>query len=358
MSSILEVFFKQKYILYINQVLVTIKNFSRLTLMETDRLNMSYSCRICLDDDVRINLIAPCKCSGSSKWVHRHCLDRWRSTREDKAFSSCTECLAHYKLLCIADDNCNTRCSRRMRFTCLLSRDFSFALICTQLVIGFFGGFIWLCDSKKHNLAVTFQMENHILLLYYLLGLVFALTLAGLSFVCMKGECLPNSRYQPCDGFLYPYYVPVNSPHYICCCDGQCASCCAGSGIGDCCTATALGEEALIIVVALVVIFALIGVFVCIVMGVIYVQYVVQRHIKVLRKFSLTKEYIVADLEPGGLSVEQTKGIYLKYSDGDIEMADESVEDGYAMLDAQSLVDGHTEEERRVHNNLVRLGLN
>jgi len=44
-----------------------------------------YPCRICLEDEVdRKLVIAPCACAGSQKWVHRVCLNKWRSTREDK----------------------------------------------------------------------------------------------------------------------------------------------------------------------------------------------------------------------------------------------------------------------------------
>ena len=39
-------------------------------------------CRICLQSDDQDDMIAPCLCSGSSKYVHRSCLDRWRITRE------------------------------------------------------------------------------------------------------------------------------------------------------------------------------------------------------------------------------------------------------------------------------------
>ena len=37
-------------------------------------------------------LISPCQCRGSSAWVHRGCLDQWRATQEERAFSQCTEC--------------------------------------------------------------------------------------------------------------------------------------------------------------------------------------------------------------------------------------------------------------------------
>ncbi|GFZ19879.1 RING/FYVE/PHD zinc finger superfamily protein [Actinidia rufa] len=37
-------------------------------------------CRICLEIDGR-DFIAPCKCKGTSKYVHRECLDHWRAVR-------------------------------------------------------------------------------------------------------------------------------------------------------------------------------------------------------------------------------------------------------------------------------------
>lgn len=37
-------------------------------------------CRICLESDGR-DFIAPCKCKGTSKYVHRECLDHWRAVK-------------------------------------------------------------------------------------------------------------------------------------------------------------------------------------------------------------------------------------------------------------------------------------
>ena len=62
------------------------------------------TCRICLEednDDDRSSMIAPCLCKGSSKWVHRHCLDQWRTNQNDEnhiAFSKCMECKFQYHM--------------------------------------------------------------------------------------------------------------------------------------------------------------------------------------------------------------------------------------------------------------------
>ncbi|RWW63349.1 hypothetical protein BHE74_00029479 [Ensete ventricosum] len=39
-----------------------------------------FQCRICLETDGR-DFIAPCKCKGTSKFVHRECLDHWRAVK-------------------------------------------------------------------------------------------------------------------------------------------------------------------------------------------------------------------------------------------------------------------------------------
>ena len=39
-------------------------------------------CRICLSEEEPESLIAPCLCAGTSKWVHRECLDEWRAQEQ------------------------------------------------------------------------------------------------------------------------------------------------------------------------------------------------------------------------------------------------------------------------------------
>lgn len=52
-------------------------------------------CRICLEESN--NLISPCKCRGSSKYVHFECLEHWReTTTNEEAKIKCMECNAPY----------------------------------------------------------------------------------------------------------------------------------------------------------------------------------------------------------------------------------------------------------------------
>ena len=57
-----------------------------------------HSCRICLSETEQRDMISPCACSGTNKYVHRKCLNEWvtHSTRRD-AGSLCPNCLQEYE---------------------------------------------------------------------------------------------------------------------------------------------------------------------------------------------------------------------------------------------------------------------
>jgi hypothetical protein len=56
------------------------------------------TCRICLDAEEKINMIVPCNCIGSIKYVHRECLDSWRSSGiNPKNLTHCPVCHAVYE---------------------------------------------------------------------------------------------------------------------------------------------------------------------------------------------------------------------------------------------------------------------
>lgn len=55
-------------------------------------------CRICLDYNGK-ELINPCKCNGTNKYVHLDCLNKWRllDGRESDNYKRCNSCLFIYK---------------------------------------------------------------------------------------------------------------------------------------------------------------------------------------------------------------------------------------------------------------------
>lgn len=56
-------------------------------------------CRICFDEEKNDEFIAPCLCSGTSKYVHISCIEKWREINKFKpAYDKCMECHFEYKL--------------------------------------------------------------------------------------------------------------------------------------------------------------------------------------------------------------------------------------------------------------------
>ena len=56
-------------------------------------------CRICLEseEEEKGELISPCVCAGSQKYIHRSCLNRWRDgNRDGPAFTNCELCKYEY----------------------------------------------------------------------------------------------------------------------------------------------------------------------------------------------------------------------------------------------------------------------
>lgn len=54
-------------------------------------------CRICLESTDPENFIYPCKCSGTSKYVHNYCLLKWINQNIDNEKSEvCDQCKHHY----------------------------------------------------------------------------------------------------------------------------------------------------------------------------------------------------------------------------------------------------------------------
>ena len=55
-------------------------------------------CRICFDSTVGDDeFISPCLCDGTSKYIHKSCLSKWRNLNIDgDAYKKCMECNQAY----------------------------------------------------------------------------------------------------------------------------------------------------------------------------------------------------------------------------------------------------------------------
>ena len=59
-----------------------------------------FQCRICFEEeDNHALLIAPCRCNGTSKYVHIDCLNQWRTlSYSDDSTTNCPTCKFEYIL--------------------------------------------------------------------------------------------------------------------------------------------------------------------------------------------------------------------------------------------------------------------
>lgn len=112
-------------------------------------------CRICLDIGGE-DLIAPCHCRGTQKYVHRSCLDHWRATREGFAFSHCTECKAVFILRVNVPPD---RWWTRLKFQLLVVRDHALIFIIVQMVVASLG--ILVYKFYGDELREMFGYDEH-----------------------------------------------------------------------------------------------------------------------------------------------------------------------------------------------------
>lgn len=301
-----------------------------------------YMCRICLDEGERRDFIAPCRCSGTSKWVHRNCLDRWRSIREDKAFSQCMECHANYEIVCVSSSNSDgNQCNRRMTFCALVTRDLGLLLAALVLIIMIITLIVYFFDLELHHYMLNMLgMEQYPLLCYMSLSIALILAYIGTHFGCVYMRiCSPPSMYHSssmggtcrcCDDVMFvPYYVTPDLQPSCCCLEcGHCSCCCcdtcgnaaaagsaetstgATSACSCCeCAGAEAGHELLIVVLVLFVVLAIIGLLVAVFVGTVIMQSILSKHLHVLGKWTMTKEYVVKDLAEDAAGVVCESGM-------------------------------------------------
>ncbi|MCD7446152.1 hypothetical protein HAX54_041537 [Datura stramonium] len=263
-------------------------------------------CRICLESDGR-DFIAPCKCKGTSKYVHRECLDHWRSVKEGFAFAHCTTCKAPYHLRVHVHAD---RKWRTLKFRFFVTRDILSIFLAVQLVIASLGYVVYIIDTyKMSGLRLTWGFNSE-LSFYYICGALLFFASMGLfgCFLTCYDRRLRNDLAQPCREVC------------LCCCHpGVCADChlsstlCMSVDCSTCfegCTSMAgecggciggAGEAGLpfLFIMALVMLglFTVIGIFYSVLVATMVGQRIWQRHYHILAKRMLTKEYVVEDVD-------------------------------------------------------------
>lgn len=256
-------------------------------------------CRICLEDVVQ-DIIAPCMCSGSSKWVHRHCLDRWRtSTVNPRSFTNCSECGFAYRFVLQRSQENADHVQRRRQIVGRLAGNFVLKFIILQSWLVSLAVIIHLLDSEEKLVdffGLNTPMLPHDSLLdelraykatYYVASLLLSLIMLGV-FGSIAGlvMCSRNPARSPVFG---PGPGCLNCPIVVdsdpCCCRG-CERCGWECGEGG----AILG--------ILAVVFLVLGVFFALFFLVAALQKAVSTIVQLREIRQLAGEYIVQDLSP------------------------------------------------------------
>lgn len=166
-----------------------------------DEEGMPRACRSCQEEDPESDLIAPCRCSGSIKYVHRKCLDEWRAVSANpESFSKCDICKQLYFMEEVVTNDSKWR---KTKFVLVVLRDIFLLLIAIQLVVGACIGIMAIVNYDTSFFAQLFPSWWHkgagyilldtvtgLLLLFAVVGVIglFGLIIVGIVSCCQECE--------------------------------------------------------------------------------------------------------------------------------------------------------------------------
>eukprot|EP01111_Echinosteliopsis_oligospora_P009104 TRINITY_DN2609_c0_g1_i3.p1 TRINITY_DN2609_c0_g1~~TRINITY_DN2609_c0_g1_i3.p1 ORF type:complete len:330 (-),score=74.23 TRINITY_DN2609_c0_g1_i3:58-1047(-) len=262
-------------------------------------------------------MISPCLCSGSIKYVHRRCLDQWRaySPNQPRSFYYCDVCGFQYRL----QEKPEMRASRIRRFILYVLRDFIGAMLLMQFIIALLASITFAADRSDGKLRKVFPETWPQIGTFYVWGLFWFSLLASLYglLLLLVWACSSTKRNVSYNTYPYGwgyYYLWFWNPNpgcgqlcplcdcSCCCCSGGggggggCGSCgchCSGSGCGGGSSGSSnngsgMGLMAIIILVLAVVI----GLIVIVVIA----SLIISKHMGVLKRLQDTRELEVVDL--------------------------------------------------------------
>jgi hypothetical protein len=218
-----------------------------------------YQCRICLDDDSLDNLIVPCDCKGGSQYIHRHCLDTWRTTGiiyvngeyQNKNFYECDICKFKYEFEINNDEHEEHK--RKRIYRLYVTRDIILAIGLFQFFICGIGLIAKEIDTNK-ELQKAFHIHNFGA--YYITSLLLFFAIIGII------GCIVSMRH--------------NNNNYM----------------GECDTS---GGDGCICIFIFCILVVICGIIIGIVAAVYYFNNICNKHMKKLWNIQETKKYIVKD---------------------------------------------------------------
>jgi len=228
--------------------------------LEEDKPKSPKLCRVCYDTTYQHTMLAPCLCSGGQKWIHRDCLNQWRSQDSiPYAFNRCPTCLFEYAT---KPTSKKPTMKQRIKYYVLVTRDVALALTATLMVILLASLFAYYLDteptrpllnlipikSPNTNQGMTNYQDVAPYLIY---GFLFTWVLLGAIMMCTHLVRDINSGSQLCSSVFSFECLPTEN-------------------------------ESLGCIMLFVAILAFVGLIVGLLMGIQTLRYIFSRHIKVL----------------------------------------------------------------------------
>jgi len=320
---------------------------------KSDRLG---ECRICFEKGG--DLIAPCLCAGSSKWIHRGCLDHWRASGSNpRALTNCPSCTFQYHLKLHRIMSGDTE-ERRRQFWRRLAGQSLMAFAGLQVIICGLALLIRWIDYKEHLVQLFdfhqdhgykdlhrgsfLQALQHHKETYYLAGILaflaclgFSVVAMGLAELCM--QCCGTPRRTRSPALIYhPTLYDAYCCHDCCQCTADCGTLCirgecrcpndpCPGGCPNVGGGSAGGGETLLVLALVVVVAAIvIGLIALIVAVVMTGQGVLKRYAALQEMRVLSQEYIVVDLAKP--SDDGKDGIFSRLPDTEERSAQQEIE--------------------------------
>jgi len=132
------------------------------------------ACRFCLEEEGQ--MISPCYCKGTMKYVHRECLNIWRS-QNTNAFNQCTQC--HFQYIIEDVGNSVEDANRRRRtYQLYVVRDiFVFILLLGLVIFPITGVCVYFLDD---NCSICEELGiKNVYFGYYISGIIWFIAILG-----------------------------------------------------------------------------------------------------------------------------------------------------------------------------------
>jgi hypothetical protein len=300
-------------------------------------------CRCCLETDHPEDMIAPCLCSGSIKYVHRSCLNHWRTISPNpNSLTRCDICHADYTFRTKAKKH---SCLPWLKFIICITFDIGIILVAWQVLVLLLTLISW-ASTLGQALMTTWNITNYnVFGVNYLIGLILFFFIIGCisivyGFVVLFCDCLFSKKGANGEGGTtgqaqyeyntYPYYRrdsywdwfflwyfwsfwnPYPSPIGFCNCYCPTYCCyvdfgrgfgspgslnCGNCNFGDCKCDGDVGYVLIIIIVVVVLLIAFLGFLVgCLVFTKIVID-IVKRRIRIVQRKQEIDLSEVANLE-------------------------------------------------------------